>query len=105
MMPCKYLSIDGVEKTLDLDTVIDIARGASKKKIGWSALIVFDPHSKTFVELRDSPQDVRGNSKDEAEEVTVSYISSAFNIDIKIVSDIENNLEEWRFVDLEEHRE
>ncbi|MCF8069328.1 MAG: hypothetical protein K9L30_12150 [Desulfobacterales bacterium] len=100
MMPCKYLGIDGVEKMLDLDNVVDIVRGDSKKKIGWSALIVFDPSSKTFVELRDSPPDVKGNSEDEAEEVTPSYISSAFNIDEKLVLDIENNIKEWRFVDL-----
>lgn len=99
-MPCKYLGIDGVERLLDLDNVIDIVRGSSKKKVGWSALIVFDPISKSFVELRDSPPDVKGYSKDEAEEVTVSYISLAFSIDERQVLNIRNNPDSWQFVDL-----
>ncbi len=102
MMPLKYVGTDGAEKMLDLDDVIDIARGPSKKKIGWSALIVFDPKSESFVELRDSPPDVKGNSRDEAEEVAASYISSAFNIDEGQVLTVRNNPGSWRFVDLEE---
>ncbi len=100
MMPLKYLGTEGVEKMLDLDNVVDIARGPSKKKLGWSALIVFEPDSESFIELRDSPPDVKGNSRDEAEEVTATYISSAFNIDERLVLEIKNNPSDWRFVDL-----
>lgn len=101
MMPLKYLGVDGVEAILDLDGVVDIARGPSKKKIGWSALIVFDPKSESFVELRDSPSDVKGNSRDEAEEVTVSYISSSFSIDERKILEVRNNPNGWKLVDLE----
>ena len=101
-MPCKYIGVDGTEKSLDLDNVIDIARGPSKRKPGWIALIVFEPDSRDFVELRDSPPDVKGNSKDEAEEVTAAYIATAFKIDEKLISRIEKNPHDWRFIDLEE---
>ena len=100
MMPCKYRGIDGVERILDLDSVIDIAKFPSKKKKGWEALIVYDPVSKSFVELRDSPPDIRGNSKDEAEEVTVKYLADALKVgEIKIMQ-IKSDPSRWRFTEI-----
>ncbi len=81
MMPCRYKALDGSIREVDLDAVFDIALGASAHRPGWSATIIYDPASGSFVELRDSPPDYRGNSADEAEEVSEKYVSDTFKLD------------------------
>lgn len=100
MITCDYLDSSGTLQSYNLDSVVDIVRGKSRKKIGWTALIVFDPESKKFIELRDSPPDPRGNSKDEAEEVQESYIISNFELNESDIYQIRKKSFEWFFIDL-----
>lgn len=95
-MPCKYLALNGEQDIFDLDSVIDVVRGKSPVKTGWTALIVYQPESKKFIELRDSPQDFRGNSKDEAEEVTPEYVAKEFEINSDFFL---KNIKNWNFID------
>ena len=99
-MPCEYISLTGIKRTIDLDSVIDVALGYSAKRDKWTATLVFDPGSKVFVELRSSPQDVRGNSADEAEEVDVEYMANTFGLKLDQLSSISERPSHWRLIDL-----
>jgi len=98
-MPCKYDSLSGDRRTTDLDLVVDIVRGYSAKRPQWAATLIFDPESRAFIELRDSPPDVRGNSEDEAEEVDAEYMVSAFGLEFTQISSIVSNPYEWKWID------
>lgn len=100
MISCEYVDLSGQKQGYDLDAVVDIVRGQSQKKIGWVALIVFDPASNKFIELRDSPPDPRGNSKSEAEEIDESYILNHFQLDQGNISSIRKHSADWVFIDL-----
>jgi len=102
MMPCKIISLDENELVIDLDRVVDLLEGEISHKKGWTALIVFDPISQKFIELRDSPQNIRGNSKSEAVEVTPEYIQKEFSISKDKLAQFMNNPFEWRFLDLKD---
>ena len=80
MMQCEYKAQNGSLKLLDLDAVIDVVIGRSKIRPEWTATIVFDPATALFVELRSTPQDYRGNSDEEAEEVSLQYIEETFQV-------------------------
>lgn len=99
MITCDYLDLTGNVQFYDLDAVVDIVRGESPKKTGWVALIVFEPGSKKFIELRDSPPDPRGNSKDEAEEVEESYVVSNFQLSESDINAIKKGSSDWIFID------
>jgi len=100
MISCEYVDLSGKKQAYDLDSVVDIVRGQSQKKSGWVALIVFDPASNKFIELRDSPADARGSSKDEAEEIDESYVLSHFQLEQGDISSIRGNSTGWVFIDL-----
>ncbi|TBW44761.1 hypothetical protein EZI54_23715 [Marinobacter halodurans] len=100
MITCDYFDLAGNRQSYDLDAVVDIVRGESSKKAGWVALIVFEPASKKFIELRDSPPDPRGNSKDEAEEVDENYVVSNFQLSESDIDAIKNDSSDWTFIDL-----
>jgi len=100
MMPCDYLSLDGVRRTIDLDSVIDVALGYSGKRPEWTATLVFEPESGVFVELRSSPQDVRGNSAEEAEEVNAEYMAGTFGLNADQLSSIGQRPADWKWIDL-----
>lgn len=99
MMPCDYVALDGSTKVLDLDRVCDIVNGASGKRDGWSALIVYDAASNTCVELRSSPPDIRGGSADEAEAVTEGYLTEQFGLNVTQLEALRINPERWTFID------
>lgn len=99
-MPCGYVSLTGVERTVDLESVIDVVLGYSTKRSEWTATLVFDPESKAFVELRSSPQDVRGNSSEEGEEVAAEYITDTFGLTPEQISSVMKRPSEWRLIDL-----
>jgi hypothetical protein len=80
MAPCEFRAANGTTQVLDLDAVVDIVAGQSKRKPGWSALVVLEPFSLVFVELRDGPQDFRGDCESEAEEVDDTYLAHAFSL-------------------------
>ena len=100
MIPCKFISLDGNELVTDLDRVVDVLEGEISHKKGWIALIVFDPITLKFIELRDSLQDLRGNSKSESVEVTLEYIQEEFSISKDKLLQFMNNPFEWEFLDL-----
>jgi hypothetical protein len=99
MIEYEYLDLNGDRQNFDLDQVIEVVRGNSQKRIGWISLIVFEPTSGVFIELRDSPPDPRGNSKDEAEQVDEDYLTSSFSIDNKSLHNIRSNPTGWSFIE------
>jgi hypothetical protein len=99
MMPCSYTTLRGQQATFDLDGVVDVIRGPSPKRAGWRALIVYQADTGQFIELRDSPQDWRGNSMDEAEEVTSDYVCREFGIDYQLLRAMIVNPNDWVFID------
>ena len=99
MIPCKYTGLDGSIRVLDLDTVVDVVKGASLRKAGWKALIVYDEITNALVELRDSPEDYRGNSQDEAEQVTEQYACDAFHMDTRQFGDLYRSPRNWNLID------
>lgn len=66
-MMCEFRAINGDIKNLDLNLVYDVAIGYSTKRNKWTSTIVYDIFTKSFVELRSSPPDYKGNSLEEAE--------------------------------------
>jgi len=99
MMPCDYVKLDGSSGLLDLDAVHDVVGGESGKRDGWSALIIFDPDSDSFVELRSSPPDVRGGSADEAEVVSEQYLTEQFGLDAGQIEGVRSRPSGWTFMD------
>jgi len=100
MIECEYLDLSGNKKSYDLDSVVEVIRGKSHKRQGWKALVIFNPSSENFIELRDSPPDPRGYSKDEAEEVNEDYLVNNFDLDEKAITSIKHNPKTWVFIDL-----
>ncbi|MEW8349151.1 MAG: hypothetical protein AB2689_09810 [Candidatus Thiodiazotropha taylori] len=99
MMTCNYTAKSGEFVEFDLDAVFDLVGGNSKIRNSWSALIIFIPNTETFIELRSSPQDVRGNSDDEAEEVDEKYIQNTFDLSLKQIGEFRKCPQKWRFID------
>jgi len=99
VMPCGYVSLTGVERTVDLESVTDVVLGYSTKRSEWTATLVFDPESKAFVELRSSPQDVRGNSSEEGGGAA-EYITDTFGLTPEQISSVMKRPSEWRLIDL-----
>lgn len=99
MIPCNYISRSGEIKEFDLDAVFDLVGGNSKLHSGWSALIIFVPSTNAFVELRSSPQDYRGNSDDEAEEVDEAYIQNTFGLTVQQIGTFRSGPKKWQFID------
>jgi hypothetical protein len=100
MMPCSYISLTKVQRTLDLDSVIDVALGYSSRRPRWTATLVFDPESEAFVELRSAPPDVRGNSADEAEEVDAAYMTSTLGLQPNQLAAVVERPESWKLLSL-----
>jgi len=99
MVPCDYIAENGRKVLFDLDAVTDVALGFSKKRQGWTATLIFVPETSAFVELRSSPQDIRGNSKEEADEVSATYISETFAICLEDLIRIKYDPSKWKLID------
>lgn len=100
MMPCEYRSKTGDVKNFDLDAVFELVGGFSHARNGWTALIIFVPSTGAFVELRSSPQDYRGNSEEEAEEIEEAYIQKTFGLSQSQMEIFISNPGSWQFIDL-----
>ncbi len=100
MMPSDFVDRDGTTKSFDLDNVYEIVRGFSGKCKGWTSLVVYEPTHDVFIELRSSPPDIRGNSKDEAEEVLSAYIAKSYGLGDGEIAVARLKPTEWRLVDL-----
>ncbi len=98
MTPCSYTTLDGKVKTIDLDAVFDFVIGYSGKRAGWTSTVVYDPRTHVFVELRSSPQDVHGDSADEAEEVTEEYLKTTFSLDEGQVAEMRRAPKAWKLI-------
>ena len=99
MMPCNYISKSGTVTSFDLDSVFDFVGGYSTLRPGWSALVILVPVTKAFVELRSSPQDYKGNSADEAEEIDEIYIKDTYNMTSQQLMAFKANPKNWQFID------
>ncbi len=100
MMPSDFVATNGTTKSFDLDNVYEIVRGYSGKCKGWTSLVVYEPMHDVFIELRSSPPDIRGNSKDEAEEVLRAYIVKSYGLGEGEIAMIRSKPSRWRLVDL-----
>jgi len=98
-MPSDYLARDGSKRDFDLDTVFEIVGGYSNRRKGWTAILVYVPETRAFVEVRSSPPDVRGECNDEAEEVDASYILEAFSLSKSQLQAATSKPRAWRFID------
>ena len=103
MVPCEYIDAGGNTVKFDLDAVTDIVAGFSKSRSTWTATLIYVLKTHAFVELRSSPQDVHGDSEDEAEEVSTDYIRETFGISEMELARIKSNPKGWRFIDQRKH--
>ena len=95
-----YKSLNGRSVSYDLDRVTDIAQSFSSKRAGWTSTLIYVTATDSFVELRSSPQDVRGNSlEEEQEEVDATYIALAYALDLDDLRTIRAAPSMWAFVD------
>ena len=99
MIPLKYISLDGELRVVALDSVVDVVRGPSGKRQGWRALVTYAPDEKVFIELRDAPPDVRGNSRSEAEEVGVSYVEATFGMTAAQIAQVVDKPRDWMLLE------
>ncbi len=98
-MPASYISLKGRKKTFDLDSVVDFVAGKSGKRPEWKALIVYVVVDSIFIELRDAPPDLRGNSKSESEEVTEDYLVQNFSVTHDQIKVFKLDPKQWQFID------
>ena len=99
-MRADYKSASGQKIEFDLDAVIDVAAGYSQVRRGWTGKLIYIPALTVFVELRSSPEDFRGYSDEESEEVTAEYIQQTFSIGPRDIETIKSNPHEWPFLNL-----
>ena len=98
MMQDEYTALDGATVVFDLDDVVEVVKGYSQLKRGWQSLIVYNVSTRSFVELRSSPPDYKGNSADEAAEVTEQYVCDTFQLDPGQVSALRAAPRKWQLV-------
>jgi hypothetical protein len=100
MMESDFLASDGIVRKFDLDSVHEIVRGTSGLYPKWNSIIVFDPSSKAFIEVRSSPPDIRGNRDDEAVEVGASYLRAHYGLSEEQLVNAMTNPTDWRLINL-----
>lgn len=98
MMPGRYLASDGSTKNFDLDAVVDCIEGGSPRRKGWAALVVYDPTHDVFIELRDSPPDVRGISQSECEEISPVEIAASYGVSETVCMQIRKDPHAWHLI-------
>jgi hypothetical protein len=103
MMPCDYISISGKSVQFDLEAVFDVCAGYSGTRKDWTATLVYVPDQNTFVELRSSPQDFRGNSDEEYVKVDSLYIEQTFSITTDQQRFIQQRPNDWSFINRREN--
>jgi hypothetical protein len=99
MMQDKYATLDGSAVVFDLDAVVDVVNGYSHHKIGWQSLIVYNGPTHSFVELRSSPPDYKGNSADESEEVSDEYVCENFQLEPAQLNALRLAPRKWKMLD------
>tara|TARA_B100001093_G_scaffold251912_1_gene241194 strand:- start:351 stop:656 length:306 start_codon:yes stop_codon:yes gene_type:complete len=96
MMPAKYTKLDRSESVFDLDIAYAVIRGYSKQKPTWTCNVVFDSESQSFIELRSSPPDIRGNCGDEAIELKNPDDLIAYGLSLDEITSIIDNPSNWK---------
>jgi hypothetical protein len=99
MMQDKYAALDGSSVKFDLDDVVDVVKGYSEYKQGWNSLIVYSASTDSFIELRSSPPDYKGNSNEEAQEVTEQYVCDTFRLESAQLSMLRASPRKWQLID------
>lgn len=97
-MPCKFTALDGSVQEFDLDSVVDVVLGYSARRPEWTATVVFDQIRNSFIELRSAPPDYRGNSAEEAEEVSDQYINDTFQLEANQLQAVRRAPAQWVLV-------
>ena len=99
MMPGNYVAKDGSEKfstwmqwsvswkDLARSVRLGVARGYALPQ-------------DVFIELRSSPPDIRGNSQDEAEEMSPADIAAAYGVSETTCMQMRKNPRGWSLIDL-----
>lgn len=98
MMQDEYKALDGSTVAFVLDGVVEVVKGYSQLKQGWQSFIVYNVPTRSFIELRSSPPDYKGNSADEAEEVTERYVCDTFQLEPAQVSVLRASPRKWQLV-------
>ena len=98
-MRSDFISLNGTVKLFDLDNVCEVVRGHSEKHNGWTSLVIYEPTHDAFIELRSSPPDIRGNSKDEAEEIKTTDITNFYGLSESEIVSVRSASTEWRLID------
>ncbi|WP_147289920.1 hypothetical protein [Crenobacter cavernae] len=96
MMPCRFINKSGTVGQVDLDAVVDVARGPSGRKPAWEALVIYDPKTDLLIELRDSPVDCAHGTPDEAEEVEREYVQKHFGLSEADLNELRQHPKRWR---------
>ena len=96
-MPCAFTTKSGATQHVDLDAVVDVARGPSGRKPTWMALVIYDPQSDLLIELRDSLKDFAHGTPDEAEEVGLEYVQENFGLSAAQLSELRQRPKRWSF--------
>lgn len=99
MMPSDFVGLDGKTHEFDLDAVHRLVRGYSKQRPEWTSSVVYEPKKKTLIEVRSSPQDIRGGSADEAQEVTEDYVKDAYRITDIVLAQFLRDPRSWKLID------
>jgi hypothetical protein len=99
MMPSNYISLRSEVRAFDLDAVYEVVRGFSSQRVGWTSIVVFDPSDGCFIEVRTSPEDVRGNAQDEAQEVDGEYLLRAYGIGADDLAQVVHAPSRWKLID------
>ena len=94
----RYVALDGSEASFDLDDVVRVVKGHSQVKQGWQSLVVYYPANQSFIELRSSPPDYKGNSADEAAEVTEQYVCATFQLAPEQLMNLRTAPRKWQLV-------
>jgi len=97
-MNVEFKDLSGRIGSMDLRLAVELVAGRGKKT-NWTAMIVFLPNDKKFIELRDHPQDVRGNSTFETEEVTERYVIENYDISQSDLDRFKRKPNAWTFID------
>lgn len=94
----EYWGFNGVTVAYDLNDVVEVVKGFSQIKRGWQSFIVYNVPTRSFIELRSAPPDHKGNSADEAEEVTDQYVCDTFQLAQAQLSALRASPRTWQLV-------
>lgn len=94
----EYKALNDSTVTFDLDEAVRVVKGYSSIRQGWQSLIIYNVPTRSFVELRSSPPDYKGNSADEAEEVTDKYVSSNFQLQPAQLEEVRSAPNKWQML-------